>query len=86
MIGFPVGERIYQTTNGADWDHIAGLVQVPPHSGKWYVMDGSVDKVREGGKVKAIYPGWGAPKKMITRYVDFQILPGGRLEKIGSGP
>ena len=84
--GFPVGMRIYATTNGnGAWDHIAGLAEIPPRSGRWYVMDASVDKVREGGRVTKISPGWGAPPQMVRRYVDYQILPGGKVQKIATG-
>lgn len=84
--GAPVGMRIYQTKGSDTWSHIAGLVQIPAGSGPWHVMDASVDKVREGNKVRAIRPGWGAPASMVVRSIDFQILPGGKVKKIGSWP
>lgn len=84
--GFKTGMRIYKTKGASDWSHIAALVEIPPNSGKRHVLDASVDRIREGGKVKTVYPGWQAPKQMVVKYVDFMILPGGRVQKVGSGP
>jgi hypothetical protein len=84
--GFKTGMRIYQTKNATEWDHISAIAEVPPHSGKWMVFDPSVDDIVENGKKKKVYPSWQAPSRIVKRYVDFAILPGGKVRKIGSGP